>query len=75
MFCCKTLDRSRGSSQQVVDCVVPMVQVVLLGVSFMVVVGVVLEWLCGGFIMVEDVLGLVWGFLHVGHFYSGVRVW
>lgn len=45
---------------------VPMVQVVLLGVSFMVVVGVVLEWLCGGFIMVED-----WG----GHFYSGVRVW
>ena len=54
MFCCKTLDRSRGSSQQVVVCVVPMVQVVLLGVNFMVVVGVVLEWLYGGFIMVED---------------------
>ena len=34
MFCCKTLDRSRGSSQQVVVCVVPMVQAVLLGVSF-----------------------------------------
>ena len=38
--------------------VIVLVQAVLLGMGFMVVVGNVLEWLCGGFVVVPDILRL-----------------
>ena len=42
----------------VCEVVIVLVQAVLLGMGFVLVVGNVLEWLCGGFVVVPDILRL-----------------